>query len=323
MTSAPGTTLTARTLTDLVELIPSLLGFRPAACVVAIVVVDGHVSVTARVDLPAHRPHRLAPQLAPIWRRFPHAQYVVVVCAEASADAWAAVAELHTTLPQRDRTLLFADGARWYDGPEDGGTAYGGNSPLAAAAVVAGHPVLASREALAAQLAPTRTAEEIGGALDRLRATPADRSSLVAEALRLVARADSGETSLDLDQATALCLASHDAAFLDAALFSTTDTNAGARRDLWAEVVRQSIPGCTGYALAALALAAWVCGQGALQVICLGKMVGQPGPERWFDTLSGINAEAVPPSEWPALRAALFRSGPECPRTGGNGGGLS
>ncbi|MFV0405917.1 MAG: DUF4192 family protein [Propioniciclava sp.] len=319
MTPSLNSSLTARSLTDLVELIPTLLGFHPANSVVVIVVVDDHVAVTARVDLPSRGVARIAEQLRPVWDRFPRGRFVVVICAPVSERSWAACDILDATLPGTGRTLIMADGHRWFAHPQDPGVPYEHEaSAFAAATVMAGHQIRHSRADLVAELAPVNSAAEVSQALEQLRSTGDPRSAVVARALALVAAADAEQPVLRLDQAVVLLVASHDEAFLDAVMFSTTPSNASARRDLWAEVVRQSVPGCTGFALAALALAAWVCGQGALQVICLEQMMGQPGPDAWYETLSDVNARALPPAEWPTLRAALFRSA-----SGVNPGGLA
>lgn len=296
-----------RSLTDLVELIPSLVGFHPEDSVVVAVLQDGGVPVAARVDLPPSPAVELAAALGPVWRRFPAAEYVVVVYATDYERAWAFWRLLAAGLPTQDRTLIVADGHHWFADPDDSGTPYDDwTSPRVAAAAAAGQQVLPSRKALAELLAPTRTPSEVQQALARIEASSVTGPGLVAAGLSLLAAADGGETDIDVEAAMMLTLASHDEHFLDAAMISTTRLNAEARRDLWSEVVRQSIPNCTGFALAACALAAWLCGQGALQVVCLELMEGKPGPAQWFDTLCHINAEALPPSAWPDLRASLF-----------------
>lgn len=298
-----------RSLTDLVELIPSLVGFHPEESVVVVVVDGDGVPVAARADLPPAPDPNLVAALAPVWSRFPDAEFIVVLCSADLEKAWAIWHHLAGALPHRGRTLLLADGDRWYTDPDDAGTSYDDQtSPRVAAATAAGQQVLASRSALVDLFAPRRTPDEIQVALERIQQADVGRAGLIAASLSLLAAADAGETEIDLESAMMLTLASHDTDFLNAAMLSTTRLNADARRDLWAEVVRQSIPKCTGFALAACALAAWICGQGALQVVCLELMEGQVGPQDWFNTLIRINTDALPPTEWPTLRASLFHA---------------
>ncbi len=307
LTAKPPRVLTLGTLTDLVELVPRLLGFRPAESVVVVVVDDARVRVTARVDLPDEHAAELVANLEQLWRRFPAATYAVLAYTAERERAWANLFAVDAHLPDIDRTLIHVDAERYYFEPCDPGHSYDAESGvMAARASAAGMSVLASREELGKLLDPDRTPADVSASLDRVSARASSWPDLVAEAASLVEKAECG-SDLDLDAATTLCLASHDPKFLDAVLLTTASGNAEARRDLWSRVVRSSVPRCTGFALVALGLAAWLCGQGALQVVCLQRMVGQQTDEYWAGVLERINADAVPPAEWDLLRAQLLR----------------
>src|SRR5690606_34246164 len=120
----------------------------------------------------------------------------------------------------------------------------------------------------------------------------------------LVVGHDEAPGELDLDEATVLCLASHEPTFLDQVLLGTTRANAASRVALWSQVVRSSVPNCAGAGLVALGLAGWVDGEGAIQSICLEALATRPGPAEWVEFLDALNANAVHPDEWERLRAA-------------------
>ena len=307
LTSKPVRTLTLGTLTDLVELVPRLLGFCPADSLVVVVMDAGRVQVTARIDLPdVHAPEAVA-KLAQLWRRFPHASSIILAYCEEHERGWANLFGLDDALPDIDRVLIHVDGGRYYLEPCDQGTPYDADAGvMATRATAAGMAALASRDDLRTLLEPTHTPADLSAALDRVSTRTSTWSELVADAARLIEDAERGG-EVGVDDATTLCLASHDPAFLDAVMLTTMAHNAEARRDLWAGVVRASVPRCAGFALAALALAAWLCGQGALQVVCMKEMEGQHADQYWIGILEHINADAVPPREWEPLRERLLQ----------------
>lgn len=304
MTQAP-TKVTS--LTDLVELVPSLLGFHASDSVVLLAIQDGTVALTARTDL-AGSPG-LA--LAAAWRRLPDALFIVVAFSPHSRPAWSGLDEVDLALPETaERILVHADGERWFQHPEDEGTPYDavGSAHLAAAAY-AGRPVRRTREELIRLVEPRRSPAEVTASLERVAAREDTLSDVVAAALALVEGHDEAPGELDIDEATVLCLASHEPRFLDGVLMSTTVENAASRLALWLQVVGSSVPNCAGGALTAAALAAWLTGNGALQSVCLEAVDGRPGPALWVDVLGAVNRDALPPTEWASLRASLATVG--------------
>lgn len=302
MTEAPERTKVT-SLTDLVEVVPRLLGFHPAESIVLLAIQDGLVALSARTDLPGE-PGRA---LAVAWRRLPQALFILVAFSSDPHVAWAGLDDVDLALPDSvERILVHADGERWFEHPLDEGTPYDalGSVHLARAAF-AGHPVRRSREELTRLTEPNRTPAEVTASLERVSAREDTLSDLVAEALALVEAHDALPGELDLDEATILCLASHDPRFLDATLLSTCVENADSRRSLWLQVVGASVPNCAGGALVAAALAAWLTGDGALQSVCLEAIDGRPAPSLWVDVLDAVNRDAVPPTEWASLSASL------------------
>lgn len=308
MTDAPESQVRVRSTTDLVEVVPTLLGFHPEESLVLIAIDGARVVLTARVDLPRPGGPSVEAGVAAVWRRFPQAALAVIAFSADQGLAWCALESLDRSLPEgTERLLVHADGGRWYLEPEAAGVPYDATGSVhLARAAFEGRPVRRSRAELRALVKPAFSPPDVTAALDRVAARSAGLADLSRAGMALLDAHDADPGELDLDDATLLCLASHDPTFLDAAMLATTRENARARQALWLQVVRGSVPNCAGYALAALALAAWVCGDGALQVVCLEASAGRPGPQDWFDFLDAVNAEAVEPGQWDALREAFL-----------------
>lgn len=301
MTTAPEHT-TVTSLTDLVEVVPSLLGFHPAESIVLLGVEDGTIAVTARTDI-SDAPSRA---LAPAWRRLPGALVILIAYTLDPGLAWAGLDEVGSALPEgTERILVHADGELWFEHPLDDGTPYDARSSVhLARAAFSGRPVRASRDELYRLVEPIRSPAEVTASIERVAARVGVLSDVVAEALALVEAHDEVPGELEIDEATILCLASHDSGFLDGALASTTVDNAETRLSLWLQVVGSSVPNCAGAALVAAGLAAWLSGNGALQSVCLEASIDRPAPPGWVGFLDAVNREALPPTEWASLRAS-------------------
>lgn len=118
MTEAPERT-TVTSLTDLVEVVPSLLGFHPHESLVLLAIRDGMVQLTARTDLFDAPPARA---LAPAWHRLPGAHFVVIAFSADAGCAWWGLDDVDLALPgDAERILVHADGERWYEHPDDEG----------------------------------------------------------------------------------------------------------------------------------------------------------------------------------------------------------
>ncbi len=291
------------TLTDLVELVPSLLGFHAHDSIVLLAIQDDEVVLTARTDLVEHP----AEGLAAAWRRLPGAELVVIAFSRDASLAWVALDDVDFALPDgTERILLHADGEYWYEAPRDLGVPYDAVASVhLVEAAWAGRPVRASRDELYALVEPQRTPAEVTASLERVASREATLSDVVGEARALVEAFDAAPGLLDIDDATVLCLASHDAFFLDEALMGTNRDNARSRLALWLQVVGASVPNCAGGALVAAALAAWLAGDGAMLTVCLETVVARPAPGVWVDLLDAVHRDAVPPQEWERVRAAL------------------
>ncbi len=296
-------------MSDLVEVIPTLLGFHPSDSIVLVVVEDGHVALTARSDLPKGRPGPLVKQLRPVWERHgADALYLMVAYTADAALAWRVLSALDAAVPG-SRRLVHADGVRCREEPDEEGLPYDVHSGvLAAEGAYRGLLVRESRDELVRLLDVTATPDEVSDSLERVGSRLQGAGELCREAVALLERHDGDPESppLTLDEATLLCLASHDQAFLDASMLSTRAENARRRKDLCVQAVRSSVPSCIGGLLELLALASWVSGDGALQVVCLERLSGLRASPEWFDFLDAVNRDVVPPTAWDGLRQAYL-----------------
>lgn len=293
------------TMTDLVEVVPTLFGFHVHDSIVLIAIEDGHLVFSARADLGEDS----VPYLSLAWIRHPGAQHVLIAYSEDEQWAWAELHELGLAIPDGvTRTLVHADGQTWSERPFGEGTPYDalGSIHLARAAYE-GRPVRASRDELYRLVEPSRTPEEVTASIERVATREDGLGDVLGDALALVAGHDDAPGDLDIDDATVLCLATHAPDFLETALLSTTCENASRRLGLWLQVVGASVPNCAGGALVAAGLAAWLSGDGALLSVCLETMQGRPGPAEWAGLLDAISRDAVPPREWQEIAADLVR----------------
>lgn len=293
-------------IADLIAVIPRLLRFHPRESLVVLAILDGELQVTARVDLAACSDAASArAHLGAVLRRFPGALFLTVAFAADADAAWHALGAWREAASDAGDVHCFhADGTRWFDAPDAPGEPYDVTvSAVAAEAAFLGLPARASRAELEASVDPTVTPHQVSRALRAYRRRGWDHEALIAGALAIVEASDREDARpLSLPDALALALASHDLAFREAAIWSTSRANAWRRIDVWTQVVRGTPPGCAGFALAILGVAAWIAGEGALQVVCLERARAVGTDEVWADFLEHVNRDVVPPTDWDRLR---------------------
>lgn len=312
-TEAP---LRIRTEDDLLGAVPGLLGFHPEESLVVIVLADGLVQVTARLDLvELDRPG--TDPLEALYDRFAGASFLVVAYSASPARAWEALDQVARALADADVLLLLhADGSRWYERPWSDGTPYDPRTnALAAELAFRGLPVRPRRAELERLLEPAWTPDEVVAALGSLELEGQSREELIARATTLHAVALAEPRRLALTEALVLAIAAHDDAFCDEVVLGLTRANAAAAVELWVQVVQGTSPGTSGPALVVLGVAAWIAGQGALQVVCLTRASGRAPGHPWLAFCDLTNRDVVPPSCWDDLRTdfVLARRGDDVP----------
>lgn len=322
MTTDTTPTLRVRTIPDLLAIVPRVLGFHPVESLAVLVIRDGRLALTARTDLAHCTPDHVAERLSPLWERFPGALFLAVAFSADAETAWAALDLLDASAPDRARPhLLHADGQQWFEAPNGRGRPYDISSSAAAAqATYEGLAPLASRRELEASVEPTATPRQVRRALRAVRKRGLVGDALVAEALRLVERADAGASTTTRVDAAVLALASHDLAFREAAILSTSRANARGRMELWLAVVQGTASSVAGNALVILAMASWLAGQGAMQVVAMEKAALVASDGDLLEFLDQVNRAVLSPESWEQLRAEWYE-GVVAPRASGSASG--
>ncbi len=302
-----------RTFDDALGLIPHLLGFHPEESLVVLVVTDGALSLTARVDLAeVARPDALEGVLTRIWSRFPRADAWFVVYASHREYAWAVLRRCDAFLPgERGRCLIAVDGRTWQvDHPRGPRGAYDpGCSRTAAAAAVQGLVARGSRAELAALVDGPPPADT-----DRLVAV-AQRAGVELAGVAMsrwpelmgeaVGRLSVQEEFQDVEAARLAILAAHQPA-RDVALLAMSRMQITRHVELWRRVVNRTLADHQGHPLVLLGMAAWIAGEGVLVSVCLERASPLLPPTGLLRILSGLVDTVTPPSQWEELRPQLL-----------------
>ncbi len=300
--------LTAHSVGDLLDVIPTLLGFHPTESLVAVLADRGRVKVTARVDLAdALQADRMDGVIDPLLSRFPTADWVLAAYTPDAEVAWASLDLTEAMLPW-GVTLAAVHVApdRWFCEPGDVGVAYDpGCSVLAAEAAYQGLRVLADRSELAGSLEAVVPPEAMQDALERLIALAPEQA--VARALRVATEKMRGGGRPSVDEAALLAVAAFSPDFAETIITGIDTRTVAQARALWIEVVRATSPHVGAAAALILGVAAWVGGEGALQNVCVERAAPFLDDSPWLDLLDFVNRTALPPSEWTRVRRDLLR----------------
>lgn len=301
-----------RDLHDLLGVIPHLLGFHPDESLVALVVVDGQVQLTARADLGDLKPAgHLEVLLDRMVLRWPAARVWLVAYADVEKQGWRLLRRGRRCLGDAlAGELLCVSGGHYRVGEPDG-PQYRHDpttTPSAASATLHGLQARPSRAALrrsivADEPSPFEAERSLAAALER--ALTLSESVLPGEMVAALESALAAPARQTRDQLVWLALLSTDPDARDRALVTITHDCAEACVEVWSRVVRSCPHGLQGQPLALLGWSAWVCGDGALQSICLEELerLGESLPlQRLLDRL---NESMVPPSFWTELRADM------------------
>lgn len=304
-------------MTDLLQIVPYLLGFHPAESAVAVLLRGGQVLLTARSDL-GPSVVRLTSQLTQVARAH-HADGVVLVAYTPSPlVAWQTLQPLvdDNRLP-RVVDAVHVDRDRWWSLLHDTGP---GGEPLdagrlAAEAVFAGLSAVPNRSqaVAAAERPPPQRLTELTADTERQLAHVSALASAqrVDDAVRLVRAWIAAHGSVDA--ATGLTtpelirlgvLVRHVDA-RDAMIMLMDADNADALVACWSAVVAVTEDRHQPGSLCLLGLAAWVSGSGALLVRCIERADGCDPDYSLARLLARIADQAVPPSAWARLMEDL------------------
>jgi len=317
----------------LLTLVPHLLGFVPEASLVVIGVAPprDRIRVTLRYDLPdppepdlvadivAHAVGVLRTQrlTAAVAVGYGPETLVTPAADELRDEAWQAEIDL--------REFLRVQGGRYWSytcGNEACCPAVGvpfepdPQAAQAAALIGAGTPVLASRAAVAARVAPlggiaaesmrraTRRAERhIAQLLAKVRKSArlgAARHMIAAEGLTavgaMIARYRDGGRFTSDDEIARISVALRDLRVRDDAWARMDPAHAEAHQRLWIDVTRRAQPGYVAAPAALLAFVAWQSGEGALANVALDRALADDSRYSMALLLRQVITAGAPPS---------------------------
>jgi hypothetical protein len=302
---------------DLLALIPYLLGFHPQESVVTVLVGSGHVILTARVDLPALTSvDALAAEVSRLAVQHRAQEIVLVVYSAADPDARSLLDGLLDELSEHQVSeAILVTGERWWSlvcssdcCPPQGRPYEVESHRIAAEAVYAGMSVRGGRADLVTLVSgPDRADDErldqliLAARADLSRLSPPQTTRLVE---KIIASAVGGAT-LDECRLLQLALTATDLLLRDRAWAMITRADAHRHVQLWAQVVAVTPPDLAAAPLALLGMAGWISGDGALQNCCVERLE-RIHPEYSLGMLLGdISARALSPALWDELQADL------------------
>lgn len=301
--------LRVRGLADLLELIPSLVGFHPDDSLVVVCIVDGRVAVTARVDLAAiGDPEDARAALEPLLARFPQGACVIAAFTRQPSEAWRVLDIIRSVLPSTALLdVAHVDGERWRCRPDERGQTYDPrSSAVAAEAAFHGLSVRPNRSALRDLVGPTVATSKAQESLRRVLLRPF--VEVVRSAWELLAELSGTPRDLSVDDANTLAAACFDPHFAESMVLAIGIESAEEALRVWVDVVRKSATEVRAYPAVVAGFAAWLSGDGALANVCLEVADPVAGEWVWFRLLTTVAAVALPPRQWAALREELTRA---------------
>ena len=313
---------TVRHASDLLAVIPYMVGFHPTESIVAVLMRSGHVALTMRVDLPttpavADAGAALARQLTAVARANRMTRIALVGY---SADTLRANRVLTATMEEiRDVELAdvyYVDGERWWSLTCSGpccpleGTAYDlGSHAYVAEAVYAGMSIEPSRAALREGLLGPDPAEveelegTLAAVLDSL--TELDDQTWANSAIQQTVRESLDRAEVSDEVCARLALLALNKTVRDHAWAMISHDDADLHAQLWRRVVARVPPVVSAAPLGLLGMAAWIGGNGALQNVC-GERLAEIHPGYTLgEILLDLSDRAIPPSAWDTWAAEM------------------
>ena len=316
MTSASASTFIARSATDLVAIVPVVLGFHPRDSVVVLTFGgprrDRGAAFHARVDLPlaVAEQEEVADLLVGAVGANRVERVAVLLYTDDVEVAHSQATVLLGRLLERGVEVidvLRVDDGRWHVVPEDGspGTAYDlEGHPFTAQGVYDGQVVHRDRAALADTLVGTDDEDAVEVALAATRfadlvASSAETGLLRTEArwMQAVIRSHLDATVAPVDAGRLLVLASI-IATRDVAWAEITRESSGQHVELWRGLVRRAPRDLLPGACSLLAFAAWQHGDGALAWCAIDRCLEVDPDYSMAHCVAQILTGAVPPSVW-------------------------
>lgn len=318
-TRVPPATFVARNATDLIALVPVVLGFHPQDSVVLLTFGPPGSSFHARVDLPVPRAEQ--EEVARMLVAAVSANRVGRVAVLLYTDDVEAARSQGEVLLGRLLGLevevidvLRVDDGHWHSLPDDEGpgTAYDLDShPFTAQHVFAGRRVHRDRseladtlvgtdedDAIAVALAATRFADLVAATGERGEATAAFLASEGRWVQRRVRRRVADARPLEPSEAGRLLVLASLVPTRDVAWSEISREEAEGHVELWRELVRRSPRHLLPGAASLLAFAAWQQGDGALAWCALDRCLEVDPDYSMAHCVADILGAAIPPGTW-------------------------
>jgi hypothetical protein len=306
---------------DVLAVVPYLLGFHPHDSVVALLVRRGRVALTARVDLvPPELAAELAADIGRLADQHGASELILVGYDGEVAAVQQLLANLASLLePYGLGDVIYANSTRWWSlrctasccPPE--GTPYDiSTHAIAATAVYAGLGCRSDREALADEV--TGPPETERNALRLLSAEVAaeieglDRAARCELMGSLVGAGVAGHDQLDDHACALLAVLADDTHVRDVAWSIISAELAEQHQRLWRQVVARTGPPYEAAPICLLGLAAWIGGDGALMNCCIERIAVVDPNYSLGRLLAEISRAALAPSLWEDL-ASTIRAG--------------
>jgi len=314
--------LKIHTPSELLDAIPALIGFRPTDSLVAVVVMNKLIYVTARLDIEAIECSDGATWLAGKLTHDPDGNQLdnvgVYLVGYGEADrATSAVRAMCEQLGNLTQEALVVDGDKWWRLDDD--QAHGHFVPKKgkmSRILAQDNPVMDSRDQLAGSVAAPTGAKE-----DQML-------QLVIDSLDLVPEEDpplAGHRLVELMEAWHKGTTVTDTQFLSAAMTVSmgmardevwkilTRTKAKEYLPFWKEVLLRTPHGVRTAALAVTGIIAWISGEGALMNICLEEAEATDPEYPLVDMLRHISLGCLPPSYWEKMNPGLCKTSKPAP----------
>ena len=308
---------TARGIPDLLDLVPALFGFEPQESFIAITTHGDHsrFGFRLRLDIPPMR-HvaAAAAQVAGHVRRQDPDGVILLALTERSQEADALIAASAVLLdPVPVHEAVRCDGVSYWtygpDGP-DGPAPYSRHcSPVVAAAVLGGLPILPDRTTLVARFAEVSgerkvamelaTARVLDDALHELAAGPRVHLGMagLARLAPIIARHEAGEVLDDDDRATlAIWVSSKDVR--DAVWSTFNRTNAETALRLWTDISQSVVDPFEASVLCLAAFAAWLSGDGTQALIAAERALAKEPDYEMGALIMQLLDAGMSPSAW-------------------------
>lgn len=306
--------LIAQSPEEVLAAVPYLLTFHPTESFVVVALSGRRVVLSARVDL-EHARHE-APRLARVVGENGADALILIGFCRPAVETRALITELMEEFAEFTiRDALLSDGERWWsllcDDPDccpPEGTPYDiSTTRFAAEAVAAGLPALRNRSELSRQVAgPVAEPDitELRAVFEEVLPELAgwDAAQRRGRIRRLVARYHPSGGLSDTE-CVQLAVLSHDPIARDEVLSRLRRVDAPRQVALWGQVVNRSLAPFEVGPLALLALAAWLTGNGALQVVCMERAEQINPGFSLLSLLNDIHDRAIPPIRWDEVAA--------------------